>query len=80
MNTDKHESEFGGRELLAVGIFGRGSRLGERIEMLLRRGRGFSARVSMGRVALSGVLLLISAAAGLRAPRWIAFAQPAPRP
>jgi uncharacterized protein (TIGR03435 family) len=69
------------RELLAVGIFGgksRGSksRLGDRIEMLLRRGRTFSPRASAlgiiaGTVVLGGLLL-----AGSLAPRWIAFAQP----
>lgn len=34
------------RELLAVGIFSRKSRIGDRIEMLLLRGRTFSPRVS----------------------------------
>jgi beta-lactamase regulating signal transducer with metallopeptidase domain len=33
-------------EILASGIFGSGSRIGERIEMLLRRGRTFSPRAS----------------------------------
>src|SRR5487761_973224 len=68
------------RELLAVGIFGRPSRLGERIETLLRRGREFSPRASLTRVALSGVALVGFVIAGALAPRWIAFAQDAARP
>lgn len=63
------------RELLAVGIFGGRSRLGDRVEMLLRRSRTFSPRMSKARTGfgmaiLSGLLL----AASLM-PRWIAFAQ-----
>src|SRR5579862_487990 len=68
------------KELLALGIIGAGSRLGDRIELLLRRGRGFSAHVSMSRVAASAIALLVLGAAGSLAPRWIAFAQPAARP
>ncbi len=45
-------------EALASGIFGGGSRLSERIEMLLERGRDFSPRASMGRVVASGIALL----------------------
>jgi uncharacterized protein (TIGR03435 family) len=67
------------RELLAVGIFSNGS-LGDRIETLLRRGREFSTHVSATRVAMSGLALLGFVAVGALAPRWIAFAQPAPRP
>jgi uncharacterized protein (TIGR03435 family) len=64
--------------MLAVGIFGSNSHLGDRIEMLLRRGRTFSPRASAFRIAvsicaLSGVML-----AGSFAPHWIAFAQAAP--
>jgi uncharacterized protein (TIGR03435 family) len=65
-------------EALASGIFGGGSRLGERIEMLLVRGRVFSPRASMGRVAASGIVLLGCMIAGTLAPRWIAFAQAKP--
>jgi uncharacterized protein (TIGR03435 family) len=65
-------------ELLALGLFDRGSRLGERIEMLLARGRGFSARASPVRVAVSAAAMLALMAAGSLAPRWIAFAQPRP--
>jgi uncharacterized protein (TIGR03435 family) len=69
----------GSRELLAVGIFG-GTSLGDRIEMLLKRGREFSPRVSRRRVGTSILLLLMFAIAGSRAPRWIAFAQQPDRP
>ncbi len=62
-------------EALASGIFGGGSRLGERIELLLARGRDFSPRVSMGRVAVSVAALLGCVIAGALAPRLIAFAQ-----
>jgi uncharacterized protein (TIGR03435 family) len=65
------------RELLAVGIFGRSS-LGDRIETLLQRGREFSPRASLSRVMMSGLVLLGFVAAGVVAPRWIAFAQPRP--
>ena len=68
------------RELLAVGIFGSKSRLGDRIEMLLCRGRTFSPRVSAAGIAASTVLLGALLAAGSLVPRWIAFAQQAPRP
>jgi bla regulator protein BlaR1 len=62
-------------EALASGIFGGGSRLGERIELLLKRGREFSPHVSMKRVASSGVVLLGFVLVGALTPRWIAFAQ-----
>jgi len=65
------------RELLALGVFGRGSRLGERIAMLLERGREFSPRVSRARVGASAAMLLGCVIAGAVAPRWIAFAQEA---
>ena len=62
------------RELLAVGIFGRAS-LGDRIEILLKRGREFSPRVSALRFSLAVVVLALLAAAGSITPRWISFAQ-----
>jgi uncharacterized protein (TIGR03435 family) len=62
-------------EILALGMFGRGSRLRERVEMLLDSGRDFSPRASMSRVAVSVVALLGCVMAGSLAPRLIAFAQ-----
>lgn len=67
-------------DVLASGIFGRGSRTAQRIELLLRKGRDFSPGVSLSRVALSTTALLALAAATSRAPHWIAFAQQTPRP
>ncbi len=69
------------REPLALGMVGRGSRLRERVEMLLQietqlqRGRDFSPRVSRTRLAVSAVALLGCVIAGSLAPRLIAFAQ-----
>jgi uncharacterized protein (TIGR03435 family) len=63
------------RELLAVGLFGGTSRLGERIEALLKRGREFSPRASRARVGVSALALLTLVVAGSFAPSWIAFAQ-----
>jgi uncharacterized protein (TIGR03435 family) len=60
---------------LASGIFGSSSRAAERIELLLRRGRKFSARASMTRVALCAAAMIAFVIAGSVAPRWIAFAQ-----
>jgi uncharacterized protein (TIGR03435 family) len=68
------------RELLAVGIFGGNSRIGDRIEMLLRRGRTFSPRASLVGICASTILLGGLMLAGSLAPRWIAFAQQSPRP
>jgi hypothetical protein len=66
------------RELLAVGIFGSKSSLAERIDILLRRGRTFSPRASATRVAASAIVLSSLMLVASLAPRWIAFAQPAP--
>jgi uncharacterized protein (TIGR03435 family) len=68
------------RELLAVGIFGGKSRIGDRIETLLRRGRTFSPRASATGIAASAIVLSGLMLAGSLAPRWIAFAQQSPRP
>ncbi len=68
------------KELLALGVFGRSSRLGDRIEMLLERGREFSPRASASRVAASVAALLGCMIAGALAPRVIAFAQQSSRP
>jgi uncharacterized protein (TIGR03435 family) len=67
------------REMLAIGIFGRDSELGNRIEALLRRGRAFSPRVSAAGVATGAVVLSGMVLASAIVPQWIAFAQPAPR-
>ena len=66
-------------ELLAAGVFGPSSRLSDGIELLLRRGRQFSPRVSLGRVAVGGLVLAALATLGSRAPQWIAFAQDRPQ-
>ncbi len=65
-------------ELLALGMFGRGARIGERIEMLLARGREFSTRASRVNLALSGFAMLACMALGALAPRVVAFAQSRP--
>ncbi len=70
----------GTKTFWAPGIFGKSSKLGDRIEMLLRRGREFSPRASLGRLALSGVALFGFVIASALAPRWIAFAQQPDRP
>ena len=66
------------RELLAVGILGGKSRMGDRIEMLLRRGRTFSPQASARAVSASVAILGCLMLAGALAPRWIAFAQDRP--
>jgi uncharacterized protein (TIGR03435 family) len=63
------------KHLLALGLFDRASRVRERIELLLGRGREFSGRASGARVAVSAALLLGVVGAGAFTPRWIAFAQ-----
>jgi len=64
-----------GTEALASGVFGHGSRIGDRIEMLLRHGREFSPRVSARRVVAGSFMLCCLVAAGSFAPRWVAFAK-----
>jgi len=67
------------RQLLATGMAGRASHLGERIEALLRSGRDFAPRVSLLSVVLGAAILVGLVFAGARAPHWIAYAQePAP--
>jgi hypothetical protein len=68
------------RELLAVGIFGSGSQIGDRIELLLRRGRTFSPRASVIGVTASAAMLGALVLAGSLTPHWIAFAQQPDRP
>jgi uncharacterized protein (TIGR03435 family) len=62
-------------ELLALGVFGGGSQLAERVELLLERGRVFSPGASRARVVMGTVVLLGLVIAGSVAPRLIAFAQ-----
>jgi bla regulator protein blaR1 len=61
-------------EALASGIFGGGSRLGERIELLLESGAGNPARSRLSGGLLAGGLVALAIALS-PAPRWIAFAQ-----
>jgi bla regulator protein blaR1 len=63
------------RELLAVGIFGGRSRVGDRIQLLLRRGRTFSPHASGRGVTASTLVLAALLLAASLAPRWLAFAQ-----
>jgi len=65
-------------ELLAAGIFGNGSRFGERIESLLRRGRDFTPRVRRQTVTGSVATLLLVTGAVALSPRWVALAQVRP--
>lgn len=62
--------------VLASGFFGSGSRVGERIDALLRR-RIFSSRISSCGITSGMLFLCVLVAASSTTPRWIAFAQPA---
>jgi bla regulator protein blaR1 len=64
-----------GTRLLAPGLLGRHSSLGNRIESLLRRGREFSARPSLASLGISALLLALLLGAGGLIPGWIAVAQ-----
>src|SRR5262249_2860648 len=67
--------------LLANGIAGNGSQLGDRIALLLKRGRSFSAGISFWRVAVGTVVVMAVAGVTSRAPSWVALAHPqSPRP
>jgi uncharacterized protein (TIGR03435 family) len=68
------------KDLLALGVFGLSSRLGDRIQSLLTRGRAFSPHVSAARVGASATALLALAAGASFAPSWIAFAQQPDQP
>lgn len=61
--------------LLAAGMAGSASHLGQRIETLLHRGRRFTRGASPIRVAVATIALLLFVAAGTRAPRWVVLAQ-----
>jgi beta-lactamase regulating signal transducer with metallopeptidase domain len=63
------------RALLASGIADGGSQLGDRIAMLLRRGRQFNPQASALRVSVCAAVMLFLVIAGSRTPAWIAFAQ-----
>ncbi len=64
-----------GTRLLAPGLLGRESLLGDRIESLLRHGRRFSTRPSFANLAVSALLLAMFLGAGGLMPSWIAIAQ-----
>jgi uncharacterized protein (TIGR03435 family) len=66
-------------ELLAVGILGARSQLGERIALLLQRQRTFSTRASVANLAAGCLALGALLLTGALVPRWIAFAQQQPR-
>lgn len=65
---------------LASGMAGRSSHLGERIELLLRRGSRFTSKASPIPVTLGIVTLFALAIAGAQAPNWLSLAQDDPRP
>jgi beta-lactamase regulating signal transducer with metallopeptidase domain len=60
---------------LASGIFSDRSRLRARIELLVRSGRMFSARVARSAIGTAALALVGLALAGAVAPRWFAFTQ-----
>jgi beta-lactamase regulating signal transducer with metallopeptidase domain len=61
--------------LLASGIADGGSRLGDRIALLLRRGREFRPQASALRVSACAAAMLMLVIAGSHTPAWVAFAQ-----
>jgi len=68
------------RTVLATGMAGSASHLGERIEILLDGRRQFTPRASHTRVAVTAAALLLLVAVGTRAPRWAVLAQSSPVP
>ncbi len=68
------------RLMLASGMAGRASHLGQRIEMLLRRSREFAPNASITRVGVTSAILLGLAITGSQAPHWLVFAQDMPAP
>ena len=66
------------RDVLATGMAGRGSHLGDRIEILVHRTGASQGRRSLARMGLCAAVLLVLLVAGSRAPQWVAFAQDAP--
>jgi beta-lactamase regulating signal transducer with metallopeptidase domain len=65
------------REMLATGIGGARSQVGDRIERLLKASCQFNSRVSAARIAMTVTLLIGGIAGGLQVPGWIEFAQAA---
>jgi uncharacterized protein (TIGR03435 family) len=61
--------------ILAAGILPKPSRLRHRIELLLSRGRRFSAVATRSVAGVTTLILLSLAVAVASAPRWIAFTQ-----
>jgi len=66
------------RAVLATGMAGSASQLGERIEILLDSRRQFTSRASLMRIGLTAAALLALVAAGAHAPRWVVLAQSSP--
>ncbi|HUZ47274.1 MAG TPA: M56 family metallopeptidase [Terriglobia bacterium] len=64
-----------GTRLLAPALVGRKVSLADRIESLLGRGREFSPRPSLAKLALSAFLLVLLLGAGGLIPGWVAIAQ-----
>jgi hypothetical protein len=65
------------RMMLAAGMAGSGSQLGERIDTLLDRGREFTRGPSLSRVgATVGVLAILAMVFAFRAPRLIVLVRP----
>lgn len=62
------------RAMLATGMATRASHLGERVEMLLRRDRRFTARASVLPALLCGLVLGGMVLASAQTPHWFAFA------
>jgi uncharacterized protein (TIGR03435 family) len=65
-------------ELLAVGILGRDSRIGNRIESLLGRRRPSAPQASPKSLGATALVLATLTGAGAFAPHWIAFAEQSP--
>ncbi len=63
------------RAMLATGMATRASHLGERVEMLLRRDRRFTARASVIPATMCGLVLSGMVLAAAQAPHWFAFAE-----
>jgi beta-lactamase regulating signal transducer with metallopeptidase domain len=67
------------RVQLAPGLADGGSSLGDRISMLLGRGREFHAETSLLRVVACIVVMSVLLGAAMRTPAWIAVTRGAPR-